>query len=159
MTLTQLLENATIWLAWSALGLGVATLISFIIGWAAKFRLVGATIFTLLLSGSCWAFAESYTPPLVIEGSKYAPVVYDNGSDLVVAQASEDFPNSAIQPTLEQISGNLKGRGRNGALVHVRIRRLEPAGKGISKPVILGEIVKDVNQDKTLTQPQVNSEE
>ena len=48
----------------------------------------------------------------VIEGAKYAPVVFDNGKDLVVIQASDDFPQEAINPTLQQVAGNLKGSGR-----------------------------------------------
>ena len=99
-----------------------------------------------MLSGGSWAFARSYTPPVLVEGAQYAPVVYDNGADLVVAQAPEDFPNEAIQPSLEQIAENLKGGGRNGAQVNIRLRKIEEAGEGISKPVILGEVIKDLKE-------------
>ncbi len=150
MSITELLEKGTIWLGWSALGLFAITVICFLFGWGLKFRLVGATIFTFLLSGSCWAFAKSYTPPFVVENALYAPVVYDNGYDLVVAQASDDFPGESIQPTLEQIAGNLKGGGRNGANVHVRIRRLITNEEGISEPIILGEVIRDIKQSKTI---------
>ncbi len=150
MTFTQLLQHSTTWLAWAGLGLGLTTLIAFIFKWGIKFRLVGATVFTFLLSASCLAFVASYTPPLLVEGAKYAPIVYDNGFDLVVAQAPLDFPEEAIQPTLNQIAGNLKGGGRNGAMVHIRLRRIEPAELGISRPVILGEVIRDINQSKTI---------
>ncbi len=150
MSLSDLLSDATTWLAWAGLGLSLTTLIAFLVNWGAKFRLVGATVFTFLLSGSCWAFSASYTPPFVVDGYKYAPVVYDNGYDLVIAQANEDFPNEAIKPTLEQIAGNLKGGGRNGAMVNVRIRRVEPAGEGISRPVVIGEVIRDVRQNITI---------
>ncbi|WP_332299710.1 Ycf51 family protein [Prochlorococcus marinus] len=143
MSISQFLQEVTTWLAWSGLGLGILTIIAFLIKWGAKFRLVGATIFTLLLSGSCWAFQQSYTPPVTVEGAMSIPVVYDNGGDLVVAQATEDFPKEAIKPTLEQIAGNLKGGGRNGSNVTVRIRKLEAKGEGLSQPVILGEVTRD----------------
>ncbi|KGG12284.1 MULTISPECIES: Ycf51 family protein [Prochlorococcus] len=151
MSTSQLLQQATELLAWSGLGLAAITIISFLIGWNFKFRLVGATVFTLLLSGSCWAFSESYTPPTVVEGAIYTPIVYDNGYDLVVAQASEDFPNESTQVSLEQIAGNLKGGGRNGANVHVRIRKIESLEPGISKPVILGEVIRDIRNQTTVT--------
>jgi len=149
MPLSELLNQSAIWLAWTGLGLIVITFISFVIGWKEKFRLVGITVFTLLLSGSCWAFSISYTPPLVVEGARYVPVVYDNGNDLVVAQAPEDFPDEAIKPTLEQLAGNLKGGGRSGAKVNIRLRKVEAAGVGISKPTVLGEVVRDIRESAT----------
>tara|TARA_Y100001968_G_C19435026_1_gene759136 strand:+ start:2553 stop:3158 length:606 start_codon:yes stop_codon:yes gene_type:complete len=154
MSISQILQDAISWLAWSGLGLFILTIIFFIFNWGGKFRLVGATIFTLLLSASCWAFSESYRPPFKVEGAEYAPVVYDNGYDLVVAQAPKEFPSEAIQPTLEQIAGNLKGGGRNRSLVHVRIRKLETVENGISKPIILGEVLRDVVTNQTLPLPQ-----
>ncbi len=150
MNLPELLEISTKWLAWAGIGLLLTTLIAFIFRWGVRFRLVGATVFTLLLSGSCLVFGASYTPPYVVEGAKYLPVVFDNGYDLIVTQASEDFPTEAIEPTLEQIAGNLKGGGRNGAMVHIRIRKLERVNNGVSKPIILGEIVRDIDKGITL---------
>ena len=141
MSISQILEHAISWLAWSGLALGLLTLLSFLLRWGIRFRLVGATIFSLLLSGSCWAFIESYTPPVSIEGAVYVPVVYDNGGDFVVAQAPEDFPEEAIHPSLEQIAENLKGGQRNGTEVTVRIRKIKQISDGISEPIILGQII------------------
>ena len=153
MNLLELLEESTQWFAWLGLGLTVLTLIAFFVNWGIRFRLVGATVFSLLLSASTWAFTASYRPPILKEGAMYAPVVFDNGYDLVVAQADEEFPIDAIQPTLEQIAGNLKGGGRSGAMVHVRIRRLEPAEQGTTTPIILGEVIRDINNKMTILAP------
>ncbi len=147
MSISQFLQQATSWLAWSGLGLGAMTLIAFLFRWGVRFRLVGATIFSLLLSGSCWAFKESYSPPVTIEGAIYAPVVFDNGVDLVVAKAPEDFPEEAIDPSLEQIAENLKGGGRNGSKVTIRIRKLITKEAGISEPIILGEVISDPSRN------------
>ena len=153
MSISQTLQDATIWIAWFGLALLLLTILFFLFNWGGKYRLVGSTIFTFLLSASCWAFTESYRPPFNVEGAQYAPVVYDNGFDLVVAQAPEGFSNEAIDPTLEQIAGNLKGGGRNRSMVHVRIRKLESIGEGISQPVILGEVLRDVVKNETLALP------
>tara|TARA_Y100001968_G_scaffold69255_1_gene60367 strand:- start:1542 stop:2111 length:570 start_codon:yes stop_codon:yes gene_type:complete len=150
MTIYQTLQNATTFLSWTGLVLGLLTIISFFFSWGGRFRLVGATIFSFLLAASCWAFNESYKPPFVVEGAQNAPVVYDNGFDLVVAQASESFPSESIQPTLEQIAGNLKGGGRNGAQVHIRLRKLISTEEGKSTPVILGEVLRDIDQSITI---------
>ena len=153
MSISQLLQEATIWLAWSGLGLGFMTIVAFLFNWGVKFRLVGTAIFTLLLSGSCWAFNESYTPPRIFEGAMYTPVVYDNGGNLVVAQVQADFPSEAIDPSLQQLSENLKGGGRNGAEITVRIRKIEDYSPGISTPIILGEAIRDSVTNTTTIQP------
>ena len=92
---------------------------------------------------SCWAFAVSYTPPVVVEGAIRVPVVFDNGNDLVVAQAPADLDSATVAATLEQLAGNLRGSGRGSSLVVVRLRALETAGEGVSRPVILGETERD----------------
>ncbi len=161
MSITQFLPQLAKWLAWAGIVLSFLTLISFLFKWGFRFRLVGATIFTFLVSGSCLAFEQSYLPPKIIEGAVYAPIVYDNGRDIVIAQAENDFPETAIIPTLEQIAQNLKGGGRNGALVDIRLRKLEKVGDGISKPVILGKVLRDTMNSKTIFVEEIpaNSEE
>ena len=146
MALDQLLLTAAPWLGWSGLALGLLTVVAFLAGWGLRFRLVGVSSFTLLLSVSCWAFAVSYTPPVRIEGAVRVPVVFDNGDALVVAQAPADMPMSAVTPTLEQLAGNLRGAGRSSRTVQVRLRAVQPDGDGRSRPVILGEVVRDFRQ-------------
>ncbi len=156
MSIIEVIQDVSKWLAWGGLGLSILTILAYLFKWGIKFRLTGITIFTVLLSASCWAFDQSYRPPVSIEGYKYAPIVYDNGFDLVVAQASNDFPEESIKPTLLQIAGNLKGGGRNGAQVKVRLRKIESAGEGISQPIVLGEIIKDLKESKIIELPNRN---
>ena len=156
MSMSEVIQDVTKWLAWGGSGLGVLTVLAYLFRWGIKFRLTGITIFTLLLSASCWAFDQSYRPPFNVDGYKYAPIVYDNGFDLVVAQASNDFPEEAIKPTLLQIAGNLKGGGRNGAQVKVRLRKIESAGNGISEPIVLGEVINDLEESQIIELPKRN---
>ena len=158
MSMSEVIQDVSKWLAWGGSGLGILTVLAYLFNWGIKFRLTGTTIFTLLLSASCWAFEQSYTPPFNVEGYKYAPIVYDNGFDLVVAQASNDFPKEAIKPTLLQIAGNLKGGGRNGAQVKVRLRKIESAGDGTAKPqaddiIRSSTIAKIISTNHTATYP------
>ena len=156
MSMSEVIQDVTKWLAWGGSGLGVLTILAYLFNWGIKFRLTGTTIFTLLLSVSCWAFEQSYTPPFNVEGYKYAPIVYDNGFDLVVAQASNDFPEEAIKPTLLQIAGNLKGGGRNGAQVKIRLRKIVSSGDGISEPIVIGEIINNLKESKIIELPKRN---
>ena len=103
MAFDQLLLTAAPWLGWSGLALGLLTVVAFLAGWGLRYRLVGVSSVTLVLSVSCWAFAVSYSPPVRIEGAVRVPVVFDNGEALVVAQAPADMPMSAVTPTLEQL--------------------------------------------------------
>lgn len=143
MALDQLLISAVPWLGWSGLGLALLTVVAFLAGWGLRFRLVGVSSFTLLLAVSCWAFGVSYTPPVVVEGAIRAPIVFDNGTDLVVAQAPLDLEADAVSATLEQLAGNLRSAGRGSGTVTVRLRAFETPRDGISQPVILGETVRD----------------
>lgn len=139
MNLPQLVQSSAGWLAWSGLGFAVLTGIAFAARWGLRFRLVGVTSFTLLLAVSSWAFTVSYTPPVVIEGAVRAPVVFDNGNDLVIAQAPAGMDDAAINPTLDQLAGNLRSGGRSSQVVTIRLRQLRSAGEGVSEPVILGQ--------------------
>ena len=85
----ELLENTP-----KSLVLGIfllcVTVITFIFNFGFKFA-GGATIFTLLLSFSSWAFIQSYSEKVVIKDAKYLPIVYDNGFDWIIAKADDEF--------------------------------------------------------------------
>ena len=145
MPLPELLDVSSTWLAWSGLGLSVLTVIAFVTRWGLRFRLVGVSSFTFLLAVSCWAFSISYSPPVRVKGALQVPIVFDNGTNLVVAQASSDFAEGAIAPTLNQIAANLRPGGRSRE-VRVRLRQLQAVNEGTSKPVVLGETKRDFSQ-------------
>ena len=50
----------------------------------------------------------------------------------------------------------MKGGGRNGSQVKVRLRKIESAGDGISKPIILGELINDLKESKIIELPDRN---
>ena len=126
------------------------TLITFFFVFKIKFRLTGATIFSFLLSIFSWAFLQSYIESVKVEGAVYTPIVYDNGTNLIIAKANNDFQQSSVKPTLEQISLNLKRGSRSGQEVKIKIRVLEKVSEDISKPIILGEVEKSfLIQSKT----------
>ena len=143
MSFFELLESSPKIFGIIGLILFVGTIITFLINASFKFRLTGATIFAFLLSLSSWAFLQSYSENIKIEGAIYAPIVYDNGFDLIIAKANKDFPEESIQPTLNQISENLKRGSRSGKNVIIRLRGLERITNDVSKPIILGEIKKN----------------
>ena len=147
MSFFELLENTPKIFGFLGIFLLCFTVIAFLFNFGFKYRIIGATIFSLLLSLSSWAFIQSYTEAVVIENAKYVPIVYDNGFDLIIAKASDDFPEESIEPTLKQLSENLRKGSRSGANVKIKIRKLERISDGISKPVVIGEVQKNVKMN------------
>ena len=144
MSFFELLENTPKIFGFLGILLFCVTVIAFILNFGFKFRIIGATIFSLLLSLSSWAFIQSYTEKVVIKDAKYVPIVYDNGFDLIIAKADNDFPEESVEPTLEQLLENLRKGSRSGANVKIKIRKLEKISDGVSKPVVIGEVQKIV---------------
>ena len=147
MSFFELLENTPKIFGYLGIFLFICTALAFIFNFGFKFRIIGATIFSLLLSLSSWAFIQSYTEKVVIENAKYLPIVYDNGFDLIIAKAYDDFPEEYIGPTLEQLSENLRKGSRSGANVKIKIRKIEKVSDSISKPVVIGEVQKNVKMN------------
>ena len=147
MSFFELLENTPKIFGFVGIFLLICTLVAFIFNFGFKFRIIGATIFSLLLSLSSWAFIQSYTEKVVIEDAKYLPIVYDNGFDLIIAKANDDFPEEYIEPTLKQLTENLRKGSRSGANVKIKIRKLEKISNGVSKPTEIGEVQKDVKMN------------
>ena len=92
MSFFELLENTPKIFGLFGIFLLISSVAAFIFNFGFKFRIIGATIFSLLLSLSSWAFIQSYTEKIVIEDAKYVPIVYDNGFDFIIAKADNDFP-------------------------------------------------------------------
>ena len=55
--------------------------------------------------------------------------------------------DQSIEPTLEQLSENLRKGSRSGANVKIKIRKLEKISDGVSKPVVIGEVQKNVKMN------------
>ena len=152
MRADPLLLSAGEWLGIAAAVL-LLTLVAFVARWGIRFRLVGVTSFTVLLSLSCLAFAVSYAPRIQVEGAVTVPVVFDNGSDLVVAAAPANLDPAAYGPSVQQVAANLRGSGRKQELVEVRLRRVEPSAEGTDRPVILATAVRDLRDGSVTLQP------
>ena len=147
MSFFELLENTPKIFGLFGVFLFICTITAYVFNFGFKFRITGATIFSLLLSLSSWAFIQSYSEKVVIEDAKYVPIVYDNGFDLIIAKVDYDFPEESIKPTLEQLSENLRKGSRSGANVKIKIRKLEKISDGVSKPVVIGEVQKNVKMN------------
>ena len=144
MRADPLLLTAGEWLGAASAVLLLLTVVAFVVRWGIRFRLVGVTSFTVLLSLSCLAFAVSYTPRQLVDGAVSVPVVFDNGSDLVIAAAPADLDAAAFAPSVQQVALNLRGSGRGTQLVEVRLRRVEATAPGTDTPVVLATAIRNL---------------
>ena len=145
MRADPLLLTAGEWLGVASAVLLLLTVVAFLVRWGIRFRLVGITSFTVLLSLSCLAFAVSYAPRQQVEGAISVPVVFDNGSDLVIAAAPAQMAPEAYGPSVQQVALNLRGSGRGTQRVEVRLRRVEPKGDGSDVPGVLATAVRNLD--------------
>lgn len=155
MPADPILLVAGTWLGAASGVLAVLTVAGFLSRWGIRFRLVGITSFTALLSLSCLAFAISYSPRVSVPGAVRAPVVFDNGTDLVIAAAPADLAEEAVAPTLEEVARNLRGGGRSSSVgeVRVRLRRVEAVEPGLGRPVVLAETTRELAAGNLAGQP------
>jgi hypothetical protein len=155
MSTDPILLVAGEWLGAASGVLALVTITAFLLRWGVRFRLVGITSFTVLLALSCLAFAVSYRPRVTVEGAVSVPVVFDNGAELVVAAAPADLAAAAATPSAEQVARNLRGNGRQSddAIVRVRLRRVDTVAPGLSRPVILAEVRRDLMTGEITAQP------
>jgi hypothetical protein len=144
MRADPLLLTAGEWLGVASAVLLLLTVVAFVVRWGIRFRLVGVTSFTVLLSLSCLAFAVSYAPRQLVEGAVSVPVVFDNGTDLVIAAAPADLDPAAFGPSVQQVALNLRGSGRGTQLVEVRLRRVEATAPGTDTPVVLATAIRNL---------------
>ena len=144
MRADPLLLTAGEWLGVASAVLLLLTVVAFLVRWGIRFRLVGVTSFTVLLSLSCLAFAVSYAPRQLVDGAVSVPVVFDNGTDLVVAAAPADLDPVAFGPSVQQVALNLRGSGRGTELVEVRLRRVEATAPGTDTPVVLATAIRNL---------------
>ena len=152
MRADPLLLTAGEWLGVASAVLLLLTVVAFVVRWGIRFRLVGVTSFTVLLSLSCLAFAVSYAPRQQVEGAISVPVVFDNGSDLVVAAAPAQMDPEAYAPSVQQVALNLRGSGRGTQGVEVRLRRVEPKGEGSDVPVVLATAIRNLDDGSVILQ-------
>ncbi len=121
----------------------VVAILSFVLGWSFRFRLVGVTSFMGVLTAGIFALGLGLFPHAQIPGAARYTLVYDNGANQAVVAVAPDIEKSAIEPTLLQAATNLYSYGRSGVdgnnQFTVKLRTVLHPHKGVSQPLFLGE--------------------
>ena len=137
---TQLIGIMTLALA-GLTGLG------FLLKWGIRFRLVGITAFSLVLTVGCFGLSIVPFAPTVVPGSINYTVVFDDGANLITIKVPPEITESELDATLRQAAINLIAPGRlspgRGALL-LRARTIVHLEPGISQPRYLGQVTRAI---------------
>ncbi len=140
------------------LACAVFTVAAFIFGWGFRFRMVGITAFTGVLTVGLFGFGLAFFQRPIIDGAARYSLVYDTGGVETVIAVAVDLDDDTLDATLRQAALDLYSPGRLGAAVSplvVRAREIRHLDNGVSQPVYLGEIsrslTKRIDENPTVT--------
>ncbi len=121
----------------------LVAIVSFVVGWGFRFRLVGVTSFMGVLTAGIFALGLGLFPHAEIPGAVRYSLVYDNGANQAVVAVAPDIEKSAIEPTLLQAASDLYSYGRTGVNGNnqftIKLRTVLHPQTGVSQPLFLGE--------------------
>jgi hypothetical protein len=129
---------------------GIATLVfgaiaglSFLFKWGIRFRLVGATGFTAVLTVGLFALGVVPFTRTLVPGAVRFSTIYDAGSTLAVITVAPEITEDQLVATLQQAAGDLFSPGRMGRgtdKLTIRARTVLHPEDGVSRPVYLGQV-------------------
>ncbi|MEO0824257.1 MAG: Ycf51 family protein [Cyanobacteria bacterium J06635_15] len=135
--------NATQWAAIATVGLALLTGLAFLLKWGIRFRLVGITGFTGVLTvGLLGLSFEPFTRTQIPGAAPYV-TVYDSGSAQIVITVPQTITSSALDATLRQAASDLLNTSRlglPGQTPTIRARTIVHQEGGVSDLVYLGQV-------------------
>ncbi|MGB3511143.1 MAG: Ycf51 family protein [Microcoleaceae cyanobacterium] len=144
---TELLLGAK-WFGIATIGFFLLTILSFILKWGFRFRLVGVTGFMGVLTVGLFGLSLGLYTRTEVPGAIPYSLVYDNGATQTVIVVSPTVTKSELEATMEQAASNLYSPGRLGGenKLTVRVRTIIHPEAGISQPLYLGEVKRSLSQ-------------
>ncbi|MEO0532544.1 MAG: Ycf51 family protein [Cyanobacteria bacterium P01_A01_bin.123] len=145
--------NATQWAAIATVGLALLTGLAFLLKWGIRFRLVGITGFTGVLTvGLLGLSFEPFTRTQIPGAAPYV-TVYDSGSAQIVITVPQTITSSALDATLRQAASDLLNTSRlglPGQMPTIRARTIVHQEGGVSDLVYLGQVQPAPDQEAGL---------
>lgn len=139
----------TKWMSIATLVLAGTTAIAFIFKWALRFRLVGVTAFTGVLTIGVFGLSLGLFYRVEIPGAVRYTRVFDDGGRQVVVTVAPSITESQLDATLRQAAADLYSPGRGGQLQEallIRARTIVHPEPNVSQPLYLGQVKRSVLQ-------------
>lgn len=149
MSTTADFLNLAQWSGVATLVFAALTVLSFILKWSGRFRLVGATGFLGVLTGGLFALTLGPLTRTVVPGAARFTRVYDNGATQVVIAVPPQIAESKLEATLRQAASDLYSYGRLGQdkdELTIRVRTIIHPESGVSKPLYLGQVKRSLSK-------------
>lgn len=147
---TEQLISISQWMAILTIVLGSITGIAFVTSRGWRFRMVGVTGFTGVLTVGVFALGLSlYQRPSIPDAQKFVRV-FDRASNQVVITVSPEITAPQLEATLRQAVTDLSASGRtspDGTLT-VRARVLLHSSEGVSQPLYLGAAIRSLDSKR-----------
>lgn len=131
------------WAGFATLAFAGLAILSFVVKWGIRFRLVGVTGFMLVLTVGLFALGLVPFNRTVVPGAIKFSTVYDSGATQAVISVPPTITVSELNATLQQAANDLFSFGRQGRAqdkLTVRARTVLHPEPGVSIPLYLGEI-------------------
>ncbi|GDZ93948.1 hypothetical protein PA905_18980 [Planktothrix agardhii CCAP 1459/11A] len=144
---TAELLNFSKWIGIATLVLAIITLFSFIFKWGIRFRLVGITAFTGVLTGGIFGLGLGLFHHVQIPGAARYTRVFDDGSRQIVIAVAPNITKTQLDATLRQAASDLYSSGRGGqfqAPLLIRARTIVHPDANVSQPLYLGQVKRSV---------------
>lgn len=146
----------TRWAGIATLAFAALTILSFVVKWGIRFRLVGVTGFMAVLTGGLFALALVPFTRTVIPGAVKFSTIYDTGATQAVIAVPSTITVTELDATLRQAANDLFSPGRLGRgqeKLTIRVRTILHPEPGVSEPVYLGQIRRSltVREDDEMT--------
>ncbi|MBW4660147.1 MAG: Ycf51 family protein [Drouetiella hepatica Uher 2000/2452] len=131
------------WVGIATLVLGAIAGLSFLFKWGFRFRLVGITGFSIVLTVGLFALSVVPFTRTVVPGAVRFLTVYDSGADQAVIVVSSTITESELDATLRQAASDLFSVGRlsrGRQQLTIRARAVVHPEPGLTQPLILGQV-------------------
>lgn len=136
------------WTGIAVLVLGALTGLGFLFQWGIRFRLIGATGFTVVLTVGLFALGlVPLTRTSIPDAVRYV-TVFDSGADQAVIAVSTPITETELAATLKQAASNLYSLGRlsrGDQKLTIRARAVVHPEPGVSQPLYLGQIKRSLS--------------
>ncbi|NEP18917.1 MAG: DUF2518 family protein [Leptolyngbya sp. SIO4C1] len=134
--------QATKWMGIATLAIAALAGLAFVFQWGIRFRLVGATGFSAVLTAGLFGLSFEPLSPAAVPGSVPYTTVFDSGAANIVIAVPQSITETELRATLEQAGRNLfkaSRIGRPGQSPIIRARTIIHREPGISDLVYLGQ--------------------
>ena len=135
--------DAAKWMAIATVAIVLLSSIAFLANWGIRFRLVGATGFSIVLTAGLFGLSFEPLTPVTVEGAIPYITVFDSGASQIVIRVPQTITENELEATLQQSAQNLlraSRLGRPGQTPTIRARTILHQPGGVSDLLYLGQV-------------------